>query len=453
MFDLLARVSFIFLRASSVALFLFALISPLSAAGLFGDGADARSLAIGGVEAAQNGSAIAAMNSNPAALGFVSKVQFELDLGGTFVSAKFRRDSGESAHMTETAGYLPAAALAIPLGHNLPITLGLGVLPDITTAADWRYNDAVGGLGGTTSYGEQRHRSEIIAVRSNVGLAAQVARWFSLGASVGAIYNNNELEAPYIFQSQPVLRGFKTLLDLQADGVGVGANFGAQFRPTSSLTFGLSYRIPTVIDSEGDASGNASAQLQALGGGIALVDPDFHYDAAVRTEIPQAVAAAFEWQALPQLRLIGGIDWINWSDAFDRLVIDLSHGSNPAINGVVGSDSMTDIAPLRWRDQFVFRGGIEYAATDHFTLRAGYSYARSAVPSDTLTPLTAAIFEHKLSAGLGYRTGRYHTDLAWLWALPVRQRIGQSALLDGEYSNSSVRVTQHSLTWSAGIDF
>ncbi len=449
------------LRAQSFSLFLCAVfvglslgttVPPLSAAGLFGDGADARSIALGGVEAAQNGSAISAMNSNPAALGAVSKVQFELDLGGTFVSAKFTRDS-ETAHMTELAGYLPAAALAIPLGHNLPITLGFGVLPDITTAADWRYNDAPGGLGGTTSYGEQRHRSEIIALRTNVGLAAQVSRWFSLGASVGAVYNNNELEAPYIFQRQPVLRGFKTLLDLHADGVGVGANFGTQFRPTSKLTFGLSYRVPTVIHSEGGATGNASAQLQALGGGFALVDPNFHYDTAVHTEIPQAVAAAFEWQALPQLRLVGGIDWINWSSAFDRLVIDLSNGSNAAINGVVGSDAMTDIAPLRWRDQFVYRGGIEYAATDHFTLRAGYSYARSAVPSETLTPLTAAIFEHKLSAGLGYRTGRYHTDVAWLWALPATRRVGQSVLLDGEYSNSSVRVTQHSLEWSVGVDF
>lgn len=432
---------------------LIALTTSSSAAGLFGDGADARTIALGGVEAAQGGSAIAAMNSNPAALFTASQAQFEFDLGATFVSGEFSRENEETARLRELAGFLPAAALAIPSPRNCPITFGLAVLPEMMADVAWRYRDAPGGLGGNTNYGERTHRSAILALRTSMGVAVAVTRWFSLGASVGAIYNKNRLEAPYIFQSQPVLRGFKTLLDLETSGVGVGFNVGTQFRPTTKLAFGLSYRARTVIHSEGSASGNASAQLQALGGAFAQVDPNFRYDAEVRTVLPQLVASAFEWQALPQLRLLGGVDWIEWSNSFDELVIDLSHGSNPAINSVVGSDAMTDIAPLSWRDQFVFRTGMEYAVNSHMTLRAGYSYARRAVPSETLTPLTAAIFEHKVSAGFGYRTGNYHTDLAWLWALPTSQRIGQSQLLDGEYSQASVRVSQHSAEWSAGVDF
>lgn len=443
-----------FLRsATSAALLLLALVWPAHGAGLFGDGTDARSIAIGGAEAAQSGSALAAMNTNPAALSEPEKAQFEIDFGGGFLSGKFERDSGETARVRSYAGFIPAAALAIPAPHNIPIAFGLAVLPDIMSEADWRYTDASGGLGGTTTYGERTHRSEIIALRTSFGIAVKAARWFSFGASAGAIYNENQLEAPYIFQSQPVLRGFKTLLDLDTDGFGAVFNVGAQFRPAATVTFGISYRPETVIHSDGRATGNARAQLLALGGGFAQVDPQFAYDASVRTNLPQIVSTAIEWQAAPKFRLVGGVDWINWSDAFDELIIDLNHGSNAAINGVVGSDAMTDIAPLNWRDQFVFRSGIEYAATDNFTLRAGYSYARSAVPSDTLTPLTAAIFEHKLSAGIGYHAGRFHSDLAWLWALPRTQHVGVSALLDGEYSNSSVRVTQHSLEWSSGIDF
>ncbi len=431
----------------------FAAVLNAPAAGLFGDGADARTIAVGGNDVAQSGSALGAMNSNPAALSALSRNQFELALGGTYASGDFDQADGESADLRELAGYIPAAALAISAPLGVPLTFGVAVLPDIMSAADWRYRDAPGGLGGSTSYGRQTHRSQILALRTSIGVAAEVTRRFSLGASVSAIYNENSLEVPYIFQSQPVLSGFKTLLDLNTSGFGVGFNVGAQFRPTSTVTLGLSYRPHTVIHSDGSASGNASAQLLALGGGFAQVDPNFRYDAEVRTDIPQTVSTGFEWQAIRQLRFIGGIDWINWSNAFDRLVIDLSNGSNPAINGVVGSSAMRDVAPLRWRDQLVYRAGIEYAATDHFTFRGGYSYARSAVPSETLTPLTASIFEHKVSLGAGYRTGRYHTDLAWLWALPVTQHVGQSALLAGEYSNTSVRVTQHSLQWSAGVDF
>ncbi|MDP9097810.1 MAG: hypothetical protein M3N48_02290 [Verrucomicrobiota bacterium] len=180
---------------------LLALVSSASAAALFGDGADARSIAVGGAETAQTGSAISAMSSNPAALASASQTQFEMDLGGAFVSGKFTRESGEVARTRAFAGFFPAAALAIPVRHDIPIVFGLAVLPDIMSAGDWRYTDAAGGLGGTTSYGLQRHRSKIIALRTNVGVAAKVTRWFSLGASVGAIYNGNELQAPYIFKA------------------------------------------------------------------------------------------------------------------------------------------------------------------------------------------------------------------------------------------------------------
>ena len=431
----------------------FALVSCTFAAGLFNDGADARSIAVGGTDSAQTGSALAAMNSNPAALTAISGFQLEANIGATFVDADFRRDGGERANAQEWAAYLPGVALALPAPRNFPIKFGLAFLPDVVAQIDWRYLDAPGGLGGATTYGEQEHRSRIFALRSNLAVAAELTHWFSIGASAGAIYTQNQLQAPYVFQSQPVLRGFKTLLDLDVDGVAPGFNLGAQFRPNPQLTIGLGYRFATVLHSDGSAFGNASAQLQSLGGGFAQVDPTFRYDASVRTKLPQIVTTGFEWQSLPRLRVIGGIDWIDWSDAFDRLMIDLSRGSNPAINSVVGADFMTDIAPLRWRDQYVYRAGLEFTATPHFLLRGGYSCARSAVPSDTLTPLTATIFKHKISLGAGYRSGRYHSDLAYLWALPTRQRVDRSALLDGEYSGTSVRVTQHSLEWSAGVDF
>ena len=72
-----------------------------------------------------------------------------------------------------------------------------------------------------------------------------VNRKLSLGASFGAIYNANSLHGPCIFQSQPRLAGLKTLLDLQASGVGWNGTFGAVISPTSKLTIGLAYRTQT----------------------------------------------------------------------------------------------------------------------------------------------------------------------------------------------------------------
>ncbi|MFZ3377526.1 MAG: outer membrane protein transport protein [Chthoniobacterales bacterium] len=428
-------------------------ISAANAAGLFLDGADARSMALGGEEAAQTGSAIAAMDSNPAALSGTLRPELEISAGGAFLRGEFARDDGELAHLRSNAALIPAAGLAIPGPRNFPITFGIGVIPEMMLDANWRYRDALGGLGGTTTYGEQKNRSRILALRTSFGAAIEPAHWLSLGASVGFTYNQNALFAPYIFQSQPVLAGFKTLLDLNTDGVAPCYDFGVQIRPTSKITLGASYRPRVVIHTDGTASGNASAQLKALGPPFSMVNPNFTYNAEVRTELPQIASVGGEWQALNRLRFVAGVDWINWADAFDELNIHLSNGSNAAINGVVGSDSMTDIAPLRWRDQWVYRTGAEYVIGGGFTARAGYTYARSAVPPQTMTPLTAAIFDHKVSAGVGYKKGRYHADLVWQWSLPAKQHVGRSILLDGEYSDASVLVTAHLFELTTGVEF
>jgi long-subunit fatty acid transport protein len=428
-------------------------ISAANAAGLFVDGADARSISLGGEEAAQTGSVIAAMDSNPAALTGIARSELEITGGGTFLRGEFARDDGEVTHLRTNAAFIPAAGFAMPVWHEIPITVGVGVIPEIMSDAYWHYRDALGGLGGTTTYGKQKNRSSILALRTSFGAAVQPAQWLSLGASVGFTYNQNALYAPYIFQSQPVLAGFKTLLDLNTDGIAPCFDFGAQIHPTSKITLGASYRPRVVIHSDGTASGNASAQLKALGPPFSLVNPNFTYDAEVRTKLPQIASVGVEFQALDRLRLVAGIDWINWADAFDELNIHLSNGSNAAINGVVGSDSMTDIAPLRWRDQWVYRTGAEYEIGEGFTARAGYTYARSAVPPQTMTPLTAAIFDHKVSAGVGYKKGRYRADLVWQWSLPAKEHVGHSALLDGEYSHSSVLVTAHSFELTTGVEF
>ncbi|MEP6974332.1 MAG: hypothetical protein ABI787_10445, partial [Spartobacteria bacterium] len=99
-----------------------------------------------------------------------------------------------------------------------------------------------------------------------------------------------------------------------------------------------------------------------------------------------------------------------------------------------------------------FRAGFEFAVTETLSARAGYSYARSPVPNETLTPLTGAIFEHSVSAGLGYRWGRFRTDFAWQWRLPVTQRVGRSALLAGVFSQTSFTLNAHLLQLTTGVE-
>ena len=56
-------------------------------------------------------------------------------------------------------------------------------------------------------------------------------------------------------------------------------------------------------------------------------------------------------------------------------------GNNADLNAFLGSNSINDIVPLRWRDRLVYRAGVEFSLTENLTLRAGYSFGESPLPA------------------------------------------------------------------------
>lgn len=420
-------------------------------AALYRDGSGAKATGLAGADVADANRPLSAVASNPAGLALASETELDLEMHARWIRAEFNSPFNSEVTLHD-AGVAPAVAVAVPLS-NPHWALGLGVTTPVAVRADWNYQDAPGGLEGRTSYGFRRHRSEILLLRSPLAVSWSPNDRWSVGASVAHLFNRNELEAPYIFQSQPVLKGFKTLLDLDAEGHGWDAQIGGQIRLTDSLRIALTYRLPAEIAATGTANGDATAQLQSLGGGFATVRPDFRYDAEVTTRFPQIASFGLSWQANPRWRVAAQLDWIDWSEAFDELRIELTHGDNLDLNGLLGGSSATDVAPLRWRDQWVPRVGIEFQASEAWSIRAGYAFAKSAVPDDTLTPLTGAIFEHLVAAGFSWRHRAVRVDLAWQWNLPASQSTGTSALRSSEYSQSRLEVEAHGISANLGFRF
>lgn len=431
---------------------LLAAVLTTRADGIYRNGASARSMALGGSDVALPEEPMDALHSNPA--GLLALRSPTLQFGGVaaLASGEFASAAGGQGGIRERAGAAPDFGVGFRLPDS-PVAVGLGVLTDGALGARWNYLDVPGGLGGATSYGLQKHRSEIAVLRGALGIGVAISERLSLGASLGLIYNRNTLQAPYTFQSHPVLQGFKTLLDLRTEGFGVNGTAGVQFKPDDRWSFGLSYRTETRVDSDGDASGNAAAQLQSLGGAFAGVRPDFHYDATVANTFPQTVSAGVSWQFAARARAVIQLDWIGWSDAFDDLNISLTRGNNADLNAFLGTDSIRDSVPLHWRDAFVYRAGLEFAATSELALRVGYSFGENPVPASSLSPLTAAILEHTLTAGVGWERGRFSVDLAYQFDFPTTERVGVSGLRGGEYSFSRTGVEAHWIGLTTTIRF
>lgn len=411
--------------------------------GLLRDGSSARAIALGGINSATFNGPLDALTGNPAGLGLLPSM-LQADAGIAIIDAEFTNDSNPRGARAARGPFLIPGLAASYRRDRL--SFGAGISPVALTVADWDFVDAPGGIGNV-SYGTQRHRLEFTAIRGAIGAAFELNPRLLAGASIGIVYNENILQAPYVFQSQPTLQGAKTLLDLKTDGFGWNASFGLLAKPVTDLTLGMHYTTKTIINSTGRVRGDAGLQLAAIG----LPDQgEFRYDAKVKTQLPQVASLGLDWQARHDLSVHGQVDWIGWSSSNRQLPVVLSNGNNAVINALVGSNNLDDIYPLDWRDRFVFRTGLEYSLTDRTALRAGYTYGASPIPTATLSPLLATIQEHSIGFGIGHRHNRYQIDLGYQWALPKRRRIENSQLLSGEFNNSRLDLSVHWLSLSIG---
>ena len=399
--------------------------------GLSPDGAGGRAAAMGGVGTAVADDPLSALFNNPAALADLgSRPQAQLGGDVGFLGGSFHNRANAAASLDAVAG-LGQFAASVPVG---PLSFGLGVNPDLAARVSGRYVDAPGGADGATSYGDTRNTSELLLLRSAVGAGYRLAPNCFLGLSVGLLYNVNELHTNYVFQSQPVLRTVKTGLDLDTTGLGYNFQAGFRWRPVPRVSLNVAYTSRSQVQSHGLASGNAGVQLTHLGLGAAR--HDFTYDAQVTNHFPQMVNAGVAWEVpwVQGLTVGAQFDWINWSEAFHDLPIHLTNGNNANLNALVGSHTLNDDVPLRWRDSDVGRFGVEEVFCGPWAARLGYAYGSHPTPADTLTPLDADLPEHLLTAGVGYHAGRWRVDAAYQWQLPATargpQRPGDGRILE-----------------------
>jgi hypothetical protein len=125
----------------------------IQANGLDRNGAGAESMSMGGTGTAWADNPLGAMYVNPAGLGFLTRPEIDLGLFGAITEGNFTKGS-ITGRLDDSLNGLPEAALGFPL-KKWPVTLGLSVIPDSISLADWNFVDPPGGLVGTVSYGQQ----------------------------------------------------------------------------------------------------------------------------------------------------------------------------------------------------------------------------------------------------------------------------------------------------------
>jgi long-chain fatty acid transport protein len=209
-------------------------------------------------------------------------------------------------------------------------------------------------FGGSLDYGagdpsvKQVNATSIALLEVVPGIAYEVNDFLQLGVGFRLGYGIFTVNAT----KHPTASA-----DVSTAGVGAGFSTGAMVSPTRNLHFGLVWRSAITVDTKG--SGDID-----FGDGMPKT-----VDSSMTEEWPQQASIAMHWQATEHFGLALQADWTDWS-SMQKLTIVAS--------------GATDVNDLDFEDSYAAHLGVQYAFTDDFALRGGYTFDGNAVPDRTI---------------------------------------------------------------------
>jgi long-chain fatty acid transport protein len=253
----------------------------------------------------------------------------------------------DSGNMSKKA-VVPASYLSYQFKNYDPnLFLGLGI------------NSPFGAVTEPGKYkGEFLGRTaDFFSVNLNPNIAYRVAPGLTVGVGMQVMYASGELKfASYLSPLAPTVNpstGFK------GTDISVGATAGVTYKPVEGTTIGLGYRSRITSHLSGNYYTNAS-----------ILNPTLSQSASVDIKLPDIVTLSFKQAITQQVRVMGTVEWSNWS-RFDEMRIKSQTGST------------LNVIDSKWSDGYFFSLGGEYDVSNTLTVRTGVAYEISPVDDPT----------------------------------------------------------------------
>ena len=186
---------------------------------------------------------------------------------------------------------------------------------------------------------------------------------------------------------------------IDGDDFGVGFMAGINYSPAAGTSVGLGFRSSVHHDLEGDTTITANSTAAALGLGPTIKAPS-----QVDIDLPEKVTFSFRQALSPRTRLLGTIDWVNWS-RFDEVPVVLEGplGLGPLVPPLKPGATVANFV-FKWEDGWLFALGGEYDWSPNLTFRAGVGYEISPIQSATSRLVQVPDTNHTwLSVGASYK--------------------------------------------------
>lgn len=237
------------------------------------------------------------------------------------------------------------------------------------------------GLANETSNdrwsGQYHFRSaKLLTVNLNPMASYKLANGLYIGAGVQVQY------ASLKFKSNPssALSPTQGNSVLDGDDVGVGFTAGILWQPSQSTAIGLGYRSRVDHTVRGDASMASGFQTTGIGFGD-VPFAGIQFDAKLST--PDIATLSFRQAIAPNVRLLGTVEWTNWSllDKVDFIATEPGGLKALGAAGTAQVGQLLNRFDFHWKDGWFFALGGEYDWSKQLTLRTGAAYEISPIQS------------------------------------------------------------------------
>lgn len=232
-------------------------------------------------------------------------------------------------------------------------------------------------------FGTRRLGAEYVCYTYTPFLAFEINRCHSIGVSLNAQLQNFKAEGLQAFDNatSSAFPGFVTNKGFSHSG-GVSGTFGWRWRVDDCLTFGLTYRTPSKMSRFSKYKGLISQHGR--------LDP------------PEKYGIGLAYRVHPCVTVTADVEWINWRNTTSLSKHYVNSNGTKGLFGAKAAPAVTTTDPITgqttttpavltgpgygWRSQPIYRIGVEYAALNCLSLRAGYIYGRELIQSAETQP-------------------------------------------------------------------
>lgn len=325
--------------------------------------------------------------------------------------------SGVESYMQKQLFFIPNVYLVNDLGLD-NWKFGLSVTSPYGLATDWA-DDSFSAYQAT--------ESNLEVYQINPSVAYKVNDALSIGAGIDYVISDISKHKRLL----AALGGGE--LQLKGDDEAWGYNVGILYKPSERHSIGASYRSEVELTYKGTVSlSDLSAAAQFL---YSFTGPEYSTAMKSKLTLPRSLAVGYAFRPDDKWTLEVDVEWTDWTSVQEDFVTypDESNATRLSLLNS-GNPSSKD-----WNGSLAYGIGTKYKFNDKLTLRGGYLFIETPIPSANFETALPDCDRHGITLGAGYRLmENLSIDLAYFGVFMVERNVtndvaSSSSNLDGEY--------------------